>query len=127
MATPGVLIKQPWSLQVDEITSISVPQMTTAERDNLVSPPNGVLLYNSTMSEFQVRRGTSWLRLVGASTHPYPVFSSSDPTNVGPLIAPDGGATATLATVGAGPVTAAQNRWLQIALGGVTYYLPLWV
>lgn len=42
-------------------------------------------------------------------------------------IALGGGASATLGTIGgSGPATAAQNQWLQIDIGGTSYWLPVW-
>lgn len=39
-----------------------------------------------------------------------------------------GGAGATLGTIGGtGPTVAAQNQWLQIAIGGVNHWVPVWV
>lgn len=39
-----------------------------------------------------------------------------------------GGATATLGTIGgSGPATAAQNQWLQVLIGGVNHWIPVWV
>ncbi len=39
------------------------PRMTTAERDAISSPPNGLMLYNSTTDKLQVRAAGSWVDL----------------------------------------------------------------
>lgn len=33
---------------------------------------------------------------------------------------------AIIGNIGVGPTTAAQNSWLQVVIGGTTYYVPLW-
>ena len=96
MATPGILIKQPWSLQVDEVTSIAVPQLTTAERDNLVAPPNGTIIYNTTFAMFQSRSAGAW---VGLTTQVIVLPSSTSPVPV------DAAYAYNLITLGAGAFT----------------------
>jgi hypothetical protein len=39
------------------------PRMTTAQRDAIVSPPNGLMLYNTTTDKLQVRAAGSWVDL----------------------------------------------------------------
>jgi hypothetical protein len=39
------------------------PRMTTAERDAISSPPNGLMLYNTTTDKLQVRAAGSWVDL----------------------------------------------------------------
>lgn len=39
------------------------PRMTTAQRDAIASPANGLILYNSTTSKLQVRAGGAWVDL----------------------------------------------------------------
>jgi hypothetical protein len=39
------------------------PRMTTAERDAIVSPTAGLVLYNSTTNKLQVRTNTAWADL----------------------------------------------------------------
>jgi hypothetical protein len=39
------------------------PRMTTAQRDAITSPPNGLMLYNTTTDKLQVRAGGSWVDL----------------------------------------------------------------
>lgn len=38
-----------------------VPRYTTTERNALVSPPDGLIIYNSTTAKFQGRAGGSWV------------------------------------------------------------------
>jgi hypothetical protein len=38
-----------------------VPRYTTTERDALSSPPNGLIIYNTTTAKFQGRAGGSWV------------------------------------------------------------------
>lgn len=39
------------------------PRMTTAQRDAIVSPPDGLVLYNSTTNKLQVRAASAWVDL----------------------------------------------------------------
>jgi hypothetical protein len=39
------------------------PRMTTAERDGIGSPPNGLMLYNSSTNKLQVRAAGAWVDL----------------------------------------------------------------
>jgi hypothetical protein len=39
------------------------PRMTTAQRDAIASPPNGLMLYNTTTDKLQVRAAGSWVDL----------------------------------------------------------------
>jgi hypothetical protein len=39
------------------------PRMTTTQRDAIGSPPNGLLLYNTTTDKLQVRAGGAWVDL----------------------------------------------------------------
>jgi trimeric autotransporter adhesin len=39
------------------------PRMTTTQRDAITSPPNGLLLYNSTTDKMQARAGGAWVDL----------------------------------------------------------------
>jgi hypothetical protein len=39
------------------------PRMTTAQRDAIVSPTAGLVLYNSTTNKLQVRTNTAWADL----------------------------------------------------------------
>ena len=51
-------------LQVDSTTQgFLPPRMTTAQRDLISSPPNGLMLYNTTTDKLQVRAGGSWVDL----------------------------------------------------------------
>lgn len=40
-----------------------VPKYTTTERNALTSPPDGLLIYNTTTSKFQGRAGGAWVDL----------------------------------------------------------------
>lgn len=77
MATPGLLIKQPWSLQIDEVAQLGIPQMTTTERDNLTPVVNGMIIYNTTLSKFQMRVSNGW-----ASVGVTPVLATVSDTNI---------------------------------------------
>jgi hypothetical protein len=39
------------------------PRMTTAERDAIGTPPNGLMLYNTTTDKLQVRAAGAWVDL----------------------------------------------------------------
>jgi hypothetical protein len=39
------------------------PRMTTAQRDAISTPPDGLILYNATTSKLQVRAGGAWVDL----------------------------------------------------------------
>jgi hypothetical protein len=39
------------------------PRMTTAQRDAITSPPNGLMLYDTTTNKLQVRAGGAWVDL----------------------------------------------------------------
>lgn len=49
---------------------IVVNSLTTTQRDALVSPDNGAIIYNTTTGEFQVRQWGSWVVLSSWSTQP---------------------------------------------------------
>lgn len=63
MSSPGLLEMQPWSQFVNEVLQISLPQMTTTERDNLVQVTNGRVIYNTTSATLQVYQGGAWVNL----------------------------------------------------------------
>ena len=44
------------------------PSMTTAQRDAIVSPATGLLIYNTTLNFYQVFNGTSWTSVGGGAT-----------------------------------------------------------
>ena len=56
---PGTLHTQPVVPGVQEVYSIILPSMTTAERDNLVQV-NGLIIYNTTTATVQVRQNGVW-------------------------------------------------------------------
>jgi len=47
--------------------TLSVPQLTTLERDALVSPAEGTEIYNTDTSELEVYNGISWVGSSGGS------------------------------------------------------------
>jgi hypothetical protein len=47
--------------------TLSVPQVTTAERDALVSPANGTLIYNTDLGVNQSYNGATWVDVGGGS------------------------------------------------------------
>ena len=59
MATPGALHTNLLSPDISELYYFLLPQMTTAERDNLVAV-NGMVVYNTTTATVQVRQGGAW-------------------------------------------------------------------
>ena len=44
-----------------------VPRLTTTERDAISSPPNGLVLYNSTLNKLQSRENGAWVSAGGSS------------------------------------------------------------
>jgi hypothetical protein len=44
------------------------PSMTTTQRDAIVSPVGGLLIYNTTLNTYQVFNGTSWTSVGGGAT-----------------------------------------------------------
>jgi hypothetical protein len=44
------------------------PSMTTVQRDAIVSPATGLLIYNTTLNFYQVYNGTSWTSVGGGAT-----------------------------------------------------------
>lgn len=42
---------------------LQLPTMTTAQRDSVSTPPNGVVIYNSTIPAVQARVGGAWVNL----------------------------------------------------------------
>ena len=56
MPVAGMIQKNPFSPDVDEILLVLLPQVTTAERDNLTLR-NGLMLYNTTTASVQVYQG----------------------------------------------------------------------
>jgi hypothetical protein len=52
------------ALDVSSTTQgVLFPRMTTAQRDAISSPPDGLVLYNTTDSKLQVRAGGSWINM----------------------------------------------------------------
>ena len=49
-------------------TTFRVPNLTTAERDALGAPANGMVIYNTTAGEIQFRDGGAWLTMGSSST-----------------------------------------------------------
>lgn len=41
-----------------------VPRITTAERDALINPTNGQIIYNTTLDKFQGFENSAWVNLV---------------------------------------------------------------
>jgi hypothetical protein len=46
--------------------SIAFPSLTTAERDALVSPPDGLVVYNETTNKLNVRANGAWEAVTSA-------------------------------------------------------------
>lgn len=40
---------------------LRAPQLTTAQRDNIISPPLGSLIYNTTTNKLQLYNNTGWV------------------------------------------------------------------
>jgi hypothetical protein len=40
-----------------------LPRMTTAQRDAIASPPDGLVVYNTTVPAVQARVGAAWVSL----------------------------------------------------------------
>jgi len=49
---------------------ITVSNLTTAQRDALASPSNGLIIYNTTAGEFQIYQGGAWSTMASGSTQP---------------------------------------------------------
>lgn len=49
---------------------IKVNSLTTTQRDALSSPGDGLIIYNTTAGEFQVRQGSAWSAMASGSTQP---------------------------------------------------------
>ena len=62
MATPGLSRYRSLTEGVEEVSQFMLPQLTTAERDNLVAV-NGMMIYNSTTATIQARAGGVWVSL----------------------------------------------------------------
>ncbi|MFN3445403.1 MAG: hypothetical protein ACK44D_06665 [Bacteroidia bacterium] len=76
-------------LELESTTKgLLIPRMTTSERNALVSPPNGLQIFNTTTNMLNIYRLNQWVE--GASTNPLDnlvhVYSTSD------LPTPSGGA-----------------------------------
>lgn len=44
------------------------PRLTTVQRDAISTPPAGLMIYNTTLSSYQVYNGTSWASVGGGAT-----------------------------------------------------------
>jgi hypothetical protein len=51
-------------------SGLTVNNLTTTQRDALVSPTNGTIIYNTTVGEFQIRQGGAWVTMGSGSTQP---------------------------------------------------------
>lgn len=51
-------------------SGLTVNNLTTTQRDALVSPTNGTIIYNTTAGEFQIRQGGAWVTMGSGSTQP---------------------------------------------------------
>lgn len=49
---------------------ITVNSLTTSQRDALSSPPDGTIIYNTTVGEFQMRQGGGWVTTSSGSVQP---------------------------------------------------------
>ena len=49
---------------------IKANSLTTAQRDALVAPGDGLIIYNTTSGEFQIRQGSAWSAMASGSTQP---------------------------------------------------------
>jgi len=45
---------------INWIESLTVPEYTTAQRDDLDSPQNGQMIYNSTTNRIEIRQAGAW-------------------------------------------------------------------
>jgi len=63
----GIGTSSPNAAALLDVTSTTAgflpPRMTTAQRDAIGSPPNGLMLYNTTTDKLQVRAGGAWVDL----------------------------------------------------------------
>lgn len=67
--TVGIGTSIPDSKAILDVNSSSkgilVPRMTTTQRDAIISPTNGLLIYNTTTNQFNYYNGTAWQAAVG--------------------------------------------------------------
>lgn len=65
----GIGTTTPNSSAVLDVTSSSkgilIPRLTTAQRDAIVNPANGLLIYNSTVKQYNFYNGTRWQQVNG--------------------------------------------------------------
>lgn len=47
--------------------SLPAPSMTTTERDNISSPPTGLMIFNATTTKYNTYNGTSWAEIGGGA------------------------------------------------------------
>jgi hypothetical protein len=63
----GIGTTSPNAAALLDVTSTTAgflpPRMTTTQRDAIGSPPNGLMLYNTTTDKLQVRAGGAWVNL----------------------------------------------------------------
>ena len=63
----GVGVAAPNAAAAVEVVSttqgVLLPRMTTTQRDAITAPPDGLVLYNSTLNKAQVRAGAAWVNL----------------------------------------------------------------
>ena len=63
----GVGVAAPDAAAAVEVVSttqgVLLPRMTTTQRDAITAPPDGLVLYNSTLNKAQVRAGAAWVNL----------------------------------------------------------------
>jgi len=63
----GVGVASPNAAAAVEVVSttqgVLLPRMTTAQRNAITSPPDGLVLYNSTLNKVQARANGAWVSL----------------------------------------------------------------
>jgi hypothetical protein len=63
----GSAINAAAALQVDSTTrGFLPPRMTTTQRDAIASPPDGLIVYNTTTSKLNLREGGAWKAITSA-------------------------------------------------------------
>mgnify|MGYP000176802830 FL=1 len=53
---------------INWIESLTVPEYTTAQRDDIDSPQNGQMIYNSTTNRIEIRQAGAWKYITTVSS-----------------------------------------------------------
>ncbi|MEI6765199.1 MAG: hypothetical protein WCM76_06120 [Bacteroidota bacterium] len=90
------------------VKGMLVPRMTTAQRNAIFSPADGLMIFNIDCGEFQYRISSGWISIIGSSSIGQPgaivgpAFACSGQSGVSYHIAPVSGATSYIWTIPSG-------------------------